>query len=68
MYSTWSFAFGSHIAISSISVTLAWFAYSGLAKVTTEIDIKSWLIEFEKNEIITTYIVNRNMIFIVLER
>jgi len=37
------------IAISSISVTLAWFAYSGLAKITTEIDIKSWLIEFEKN-------------------
>ena len=24
------------IAISSISVTLAWFAYSGLAKVSTE--------------------------------
>lgn len=24
--------------------------------------------DFEKNEIITTYIVNRNMIFIVLER
>ena len=27
------------IAISSISVTLAWFAYSGLSKVTTEIDV-----------------------------
>ena len=38
------------IALSSISVTLAWFAYSGLAKVSTEIDIKSWLIEFEKND------------------
>lgn len=38
------------IALSSISVTLAWFAYSGLADVTTEIDIKSWLIEFEKND------------------
>ena len=38
------------IAVSSISVTLAWFAYSGLAKVSTEIDIKSWLIEFEKND------------------
>lgn len=37
------------IAISSISVTLAWFAYSGLAKVSTEIEIKSWHIEFEKN-------------------
>ena len=38
------------IAISSISVTLAWFAYSGLAKVSTDIDIKAWLIEFEKND------------------
>lgn len=38
------------IAISSISVTLAWFAYSGMAKVSTEIEVKSWLIEFEKNE------------------
>lgn len=38
------------IAISSISVTLAWFAYSGIAKVATEIEVKSWLIEFEKNE------------------
>ena len=38
------------IAISSISVTLAWFAYSGIAKVSTEIEVKSWLIEFEKNE------------------
>lgn len=36
------------IAISSISVTLAWFAYSGIANVSTEIDVKSWLIEFEK--------------------
>lgn len=38
------------IAISSISVTLAWFAYSGIAKVSTEIDVKSWLIEFEQND------------------
>lgn len=38
------------IALSSISVTLAWFAYSGLAKVSTEIDIQAWLIEFEKND------------------
>ncbi len=38
------------IAISSISVTLAWFAYSGIARVSTEIDVKSWLIEFEKND------------------
>ena len=38
------------IAISSISVTLAWFAYTGIAKVSTEIDIQAWLIEFEKND------------------
>jgi len=38
------------IAVSSISATLAWFAYSGIAKVSTEIDVKSWLIEFEKND------------------
>lgn len=38
------------IAISSISITLAWFAYSGIAKVSTEIEVKSWLIEFEKDE------------------
>ena len=38
------------IAISCISVTLAWFAYSGIAKVSTDIDVKSWLIEFEKND------------------
>lgn len=38
------------IALSSISVTLAWFAYSGIAKISTEIDIKSWLIEFEKSD------------------
>ena len=38
------------IAVSSISVTLAWFAYSGIGKVSTEIEVKSWLIEFEKNE------------------
>lgn len=38
------------IGISFISVTLAWFAYSGIARVSTEIDVKSWLIEFEKND------------------
>ena len=38
------------VAISSISVTLAWFAYSGLSKASTEIDINAWLIEFEKED------------------
>lgn len=37
------------LAVSFISVTLAWFAYSGLAKVSTEVNIKAWLIELEKN-------------------
>ena len=38
------------IAVSLISVTLAWFAYSGLAKVDTEIDVKTWYIKFQKGE------------------
>ncbi len=37
------------IAVSFISVTLAWFAYSGLAKVSTEVNVKAWYIELEKN-------------------
>lgn len=36
------------IAVSFISITLAWFAYSGLAKVSTEIDVKAWYIEFQQ--------------------
>ncbi len=35
--------------VSLISVTLAWFAYSGLVDVETEVGIKAWYIEFEKN-------------------
>lgn len=37
------------IAVSFISVTLAWFAYSGIAKVTTEVNVKAWNIELEKS-------------------
>lgn len=37
------------IAVSFISVTLAWFAYSGLARVTTEVNVKAWNIELEKD-------------------
>ena len=37
------------ILVSFISVTLAWFAYSGLATARTEIDVKAWYIEFDKN-------------------
>jgi hypothetical protein len=32
-----------------MSVTLAWFAYSGLADVSTEIGVKAWYIELDKN-------------------
>ena len=35
--------------ISLMSVTLAWFAYSGLATARTEVGVKAWYIEFEKN-------------------
>lgn len=36
------------IGISFISITLAWFAYSGLAKVDTTIRVKAWNIEFDQ--------------------
>ncbi len=36
--------------ISFISITLAWFAYSGLATVETTINVKAWQIQFTKNE------------------
>ena len=37
------------IAMSFMSITLAWFAYSGLSTVSTDIDVKAWYIEFDKN-------------------
>lgn len=37
------------IAVSFISVTLAWFAYSGLINVQTEIGVKAWCIDLEKD-------------------
>lgn len=36
--------------VSFISITLAWFAYSGLATVDTVINVKAWQIEFKKGE------------------
>lgn len=36
------------IAVSFMSVTLAWFAYSGLTDVSTEIGVKAWNIKFDK--------------------
>lgn len=37
------------IAVSFLSITLAWFAYSGLVTAGAEIDVKAWYIEFQKN-------------------
>ena len=37
------------IAVSFISGTLAWFAYSGLSDVATKIDIRAWSIEIDKD-------------------
>jgi len=37
------------LVISFSSVTLAWFAYSGLSHVETEIDVNAWYIELEQN-------------------
>lgn len=42
------------MVISFISVTLAWFAYSGLSKVDTDVTVKSWYIEFKRGEEVTT--------------
>ena len=37
------------VAVSFISVTLAWFVYSGLSTVSTEVNVKAWYIELEKD-------------------
>lgn len=34
------------VGVSFISITLAWFAYSGLITARTEINVKTWQIEF----------------------
>ena len=38
------------IAVSFISITLAWFAYSGLITAKTEINVKAWNIQFKKGD------------------
>ena len=44
--------------VSFISVSFAWFAYSGLVDVKTEVGVKAWYIEFEKNnEVVSNDIV-----------
>ncbi len=42
------------IALSFVSITLAWFAYSGLAKVETDVNVKAWYIEFQKDNSATS--------------
>jgi len=37
------------IIVSFMSVTLAWFAYSGLADVSTEVNVKAWYVELEQD-------------------
>ncbi len=37
------------MSLSFMSVSLAWFAYSGIVGLSTDIDINSWYIELEKN-------------------
>lgn len=37
------------IAVSFTSATLAWFAYSGLNRVQTVVNVKAWYIELENN-------------------
>lgn len=37
------------LAVSFISITMAWFAYSGLARTSLDINVKSWYIEFDKD-------------------
>ena len=35
--------------ISLTSVTLAWFAYSGMSKASLDVNVKAWYIELEKS-------------------
>lgn len=37
-------------AVSFMSITLAWFAYSGLVTTETEVNVKAWHIEFDKKD------------------
>lgn len=46
------------VVVSFISVTLAWFVYSGLSTVKTEVNVKAWYIELEKGgEVVSNDIV-----------
>lgn len=37
-------------AVSFMSITLAWFAYSGIVNTETEVNVKAWHIEFDKRD------------------
>ena len=49
------------IALSFLSATLAWFAYSGVSRTSTEINIKSWNISFDKNGQPTSNLITINV-------
>lgn len=36
--------------VPMISVTLAWFAYSGIVDTQTDVGVKAWYIDFQKND------------------
>ena len=38
------------VGLSFISITMAWFAYSGLSRVATEVNVKAWNIEIKKGD------------------
>lgn len=42
------------VVVSFISVTLAWFVYSGLSTASTEVNVKAWYIELEKDGEVTS--------------
>ena len=51
------------VVLSFISITMAWFAYSGLSKVATEINVKAWNIEMKKGANFAKRLYNANIDF-----
>ena len=49
------------VVVSFISLTLAWFVYSGLSTVQTEVNVKSWYIKLEKDANKTHYKVGKEI-------
>ena len=52
-------------AVSFISVTLAWFAYSGLVTTKTEVNVKAWYIEFNNkgNAVSNNIVISLNDVY-----